>query len=304
VEQPPEGHLPENGANANYNRVFVLPRASGTEDYYYFTFGNAIFIMLSTESFSGGTPPFADQAAWMDQVLSRHARRWKFVMLHRPIYTEYLLINHEPNEADQNAALVPVINTHHVDIVFQSHNHFYERFVPSNCANGAATAPCPAGGFDKGTVYITTGGAGAFPILFPGFTSKVRQAASGAHHYVVVDIDHHHLKLYTYALDGSVIDTLNLSKTTDIPDPCTASLGAGSTADMDTSPADAATPDRSDRVQPERDLRMAGDRPPLASAKNGCSCRLESSPETGALPFVILLLFSIGVGRRNEKSPH
>lgn len=292
---------PVNGADANYNRLFVLPKTSGTEDHYYFTFGNAIFIVLSTESFSEGTPPFANQAAWMDQVLSQHARRWKFVVLHRPIYTEYLLINHKPDEAGHNAALVPIINKHHVDIVFQSHNHFYERFVPSNCANGGATDPCPAGGFADGTVHITTGGAGAFAILFPGFTSKVREAASGAHHYLVAEIDHHHLKLYAYNMNGAVIDTLNISKPADTPDPCAAPLDAGPGPGKDASSSDAAMADGRDIGTPGQDTSGAGSSLSPASGENGCSCHIESSPKICALPIVFLFLLSILLLGRSKK---
>jgi len=53
---------PGSGDGANYNRLFALPRSigphgSGTEDYYAFTYGNAVFVSLSTESFKGGAIP-------------------------------------------------------------------------------------------------------------------------------------------------------------------------------------------------------------------------------------------------------
>ena len=44
---------PGEGDDSYYNQIFALPRAmgtggSGTEDYYFFTYGNAIFVSLST----------------------------------------------------------------------------------------------------------------------------------------------------------------------------------------------------------------------------------------------------------------
>ena len=64
---------PGEGDTANYNQIFALPRSqgtygSGTEDYYYFTYGNAIFAVLSTETFKGGAVPFATQADWLERL--------------------------------------------------------------------------------------------------------------------------------------------------------------------------------------------------------------------------------------------
>ena len=217
---------PAQGDGANYTRIFNMPRAdkalggSGTEDYYYFTAGPIIVASVSTESFSTGSPKFADQAAWLDKVLTANPRRWKFVILHRPIYTEKGLFGHAPNEAGHNAAFVTVINKHHVDMVFQSHNHFYERWAASKCTNPASTTVCPTGSYDTGTVYITTGGGGAFPIFVPGFTSKTRIKVSGEHHYIHVEINNQTLKLTTLNDSGKVLDTVTWSKKVTTPDPC------------------------------------------------------------------------------------
>jgi hypothetical protein len=217
---------PVHGDGANYNRVFHLPRGakalggSGTEDHYFFLSGNAIFVSLSTQSFDTGSPKFKAQADWLDRVLAKHPKRWRIVALHHPIYTEHLFYNHEPDEQGQNAALVPVLNKHHVDIVFQGHNHFYERWAPSSCKDGASKRTCPTPGFDKGTVFITTGGGGAMPHFFAGGTSRVRPAASGAHHFVVVDIVNHTLKLRAIDASGATIDKLTIRKPVPRPDPC------------------------------------------------------------------------------------
>ncbi len=196
---------PGEGDEAYYNQIFSLPRSegansSGTEDYYFFTYGNAIFVSLSTESFSGGDIPFAEQAAWLDRVLTENPRRWKFVFIHKPIYTfeAAFSISHEPNEENQNAAFVPVIDRHHVDVVFASHNHWYERYEPSNCSDSGrpgSDSSCSVGAenYADGTVYVITGGAGAFTIpeiLCQGFTPvQGRVACRDPHHYVTVSIE-------------------------------------------------------------------------------------------------------------------
>jgi len=203
---------PGSGDQSNYNQVFTYPRNenSGTEDYYYFTYGNAIFVSISTQTEEGGSPPFSVQADWLDKVLTDNPRRWKFVFLHHPPYTSHLKFdliftefefNHPPNENDQNEALVPVFDEHHVDIVFAGHNHYYERLGPMvqgpNPEEGT-----PVASFLDGTVYVITGGAGAFVYdefdvmgveldLVSWVCGKAAgsETCAGDHHYTTVDID-------------------------------------------------------------------------------------------------------------------
>jgi hypothetical protein len=221
---------PGEGEEASYNQLFALPRSagpsgSGTEDYYYFTAGNAIFVVLSTETFTGGATPFATQAAWLDTVLTENPRRWKFVIYHKPSYTYEDLFGttHPPNEAAQNAELVRVIDAHHVDVVFSGHNHWYERYEPSACAtlgNPGSDQPCSVGGeYADGTVYIVSGGAGSLTI--PTFTCGFqpgRATCAGVHHYLLANIDNETLTLQTWAAfpeTNEIIDSITIVKSPD-----------------------------------------------------------------------------------------
>ncbi len=149
------------GDQATYNRLFTLPRneANGTEDFYFFTYGDLIVVSLSSTTYRDDG--WAMQAAWLDAVLTEHPKRWKIVMLHHPFYTSDLLgLLHEPDEVGQNAPVVPVLDRHHVDLVLQSHNHWYQRFEPS--FGGVGDEAMPVDDPSQGTVYVTTGGSGAF----------------------------------------------------------------------------------------------------------------------------------------------
>ena len=223
---------PGSGDGANYNQLFALPRSTGTngsntEDYYYFTYGNAIFVSLSTESFKGGSIPFGTQAAWLDDVFTKNPKKWKFVYYHKPTYTTSAAfsISHPPNEENQNAAFVAVFDKHHVDVVMTSHNHWYERFEPSACGTkgtpGSAN-PCSVGAsnFAGGTVYLVSGGAGAFTI--PAFlcgNTPGRALCSGDHHYVLMNIANEKLTLETWSAfpqPNKVIDTITIAKPGDV----------------------------------------------------------------------------------------
>lgn len=307
---------PGEGATANYNQLFAYPTSqgtygSGTEDYYYFTYGNAIFVSLSTESFKSGTSPLGDQALWLDDVLTQNPRKWKFLYYHKPSYTyeDFLGASHEPNEEGQNAALMPVIDAHHVDVVFTSHNHWYERWEPSACGtqgNPGSNDPCTVADYADGTVFIVTGGAGAFTI--PAWlcgSPPGRATCSGDHHYVMVSISNHQLALETWAAypqTNQVFDAITITKAADNcavqPGPdagVDAAVQSDASAASDGAAGDGAQPG-SDALAPEVD---AGD--PPGAPKDGCSCR--STRGGGGWPWLLmgalaLLLFS---GRRRRR---
>jgi uncharacterized protein (TIGR03382 family) len=193
---------PVDGDGAVYNQVFHLPRntVTNTEDFYWFTAGNAIVVSLSSQTYEGGG--MGSQAAWLDQVLTDNPRLWKFVFFHHPVYTSSSLlglldVSHPPNEVDQNAALTPVFDKHHVDFVFYGHNHFYERFQPMR-GNGGDEEGIPVDDPEDGTYYVVSGGGGALTYniaigLFCG-GAKGSAKCSGSHHFVRIEIERNRLK--------------------------------------------------------------------------------------------------------------
>jgi hypothetical protein len=316
---------PGEGEGANYNRLLHLPRSdqalggSGTEDFYAFTYGNAIFVSLSTEGFKGGAIKFQEQADWMDKILTQNPKRWKIVYMHKPIYTEYFFVTHKPNEEGQNAAFVPVINKHHVDLVIGSHNHFYERYAPSNCSDGGSDKPCLVADYSQGSVYITSGGGGAFPVFVPGLTNNVRLVASGLHQFLHFEIKDHQLVAKALDEGSNVIDTFTINKPPTSPTPC-ASVGptndagtippndGGSAGDSGMALADGVGPrtspdggaprandqgsTTSDQRQPATDASVA----PLPSS--GCGCELAAETSTTGRGGVLLLPLLLALAYR------
>ena len=267
------------GDHANYNQVFQLPRneVTETEDHYFFTHGDAIFVALSTSTWTGGDIPFQDQADWLDKVLTENPRSWKFVYFHHPLFTSYAVLdlildevelNHPPNEQNQNAALLPIIDKHHVDIVFSGHNHYYERFSPMTggpTPGVGVPMPSPA----LGTTYIITGGAGAFTydevdlaiveidltddlICADQFKAVGSVMCSGRHHFVRVSIDGPILTgeviataAQNFSNDESnieVLDTFTIVKSVPAVNCDQAPETPPDTADASDSPADITSP--------------------------------------------------------------
>jgi MYXO-CTERM domain-containing protein len=213
------------GEGALYNLIHQLPRnhETFTEDFYYVIYGDAIFVSLTTQNYKDNA--FQMQADWLDQVLTEHPKRWKFVFFHHPVYSSNKKVlglwevNHPPNEQGQNGAFVPVFDKHHVDIVFSGHNHYYERFVPMK-GGGGSDQGVLANGYDTGTAYFITGGAGAFTFdefdlfgLEIDLSKEVCGDASGSevcdgrHHYLMVEISGNTLTLEAIATSAQNFDT-------------------------------------------------------------------------------------------------
>ena len=89
------------------------------------------------------------QAAWLKGVLAEPApqgsQRVEIIAMHRPVYTFSL----HPPDLRWRAALHPIARDADVEVVFQGHNHTYERFEVD------------------GVTYVTTGGGGAPRVRHP-----------------------------------------------------------------------------------------------------------------------------------------
>lgn len=272
------------GDDALYNMVFALPHneETGTEDFYWFTYGDAIFVALSTVSYEGGGAPYQQQAEWLDRVLTEQPKPWKIVFFHHPPYTGYvdlfgLDVNHPPNEKGQNEALGPIFDKHHVDLVFNGHNHFYQRFQPLQYSSANPEEGIPREDPAEGTIYAITGGAGALTYAIDlymwGLCAFTPGAAvcNGKHHYVQVEIDGATLR-YTalttaQQLLGSdpdnveIIDSFEIVKSGYAPNCVTPPVDEG--PPVDAGPTDIHAPDAgpTDAGEPAPDVVVAPDVP-------------------------------------------
>ncbi|MCB9646761.1 MAG: fibronectin type III domain-containing protein [Deltaproteobacteria bacterium] len=227
---------PGDGNSANYNRLFVLPTnpVTGTEDYYSFVYNNVVVFSLSTQTFEDWTA----QMQWLTNVAAQHPDKWKIAFFHHPVYTTQtalfgISVGHGPNEKGQNAFYAPAFDAAGIDIVVQSHNHIYERFLPlrfdpNDLDNGQQVAQY-GNGPGEGRLYVVSGGSGAFldPLIEGQFQdfgvgSTVR---SKDHHFIRIAVAGntlHYQAIRTNAGNtsggGTVIDDLTLARPGQ--DPC------------------------------------------------------------------------------------
>jgi len=96
------------------------PSAAGNG--YYYTYGNALFIVLNTNNFNA-----ADHEALIRKAVTEHPdTRWRVVTFHQDIYGSGL----DHSESDGmvlRTQLTPMMDKYDVDVVLQGHDHSYSR---------------------------------------------------------------------------------------------------------------------------------------------------------------------------------
>ncbi|MDT8286407.1 MAG: metallophosphoesterase [Elusimicrobiales bacterium] len=187
----------------NYSPFQSIPLNGLPPHYYYFDIANARFIALDSNAFAGAAAAPAlvknsKQYKWLDYVLSRTKKDWKFVVLHHPVYSsgDYGILE------EMNETLRPLFEKHQVDVVFQGHERLYERTAP-------LVEDKRTGG---GPVYVTLGGGGR-PIQ-----ARAEEPAEWSerfiteHHFAEVRVNARLLTLVIYGKDGTVLDIFRLEK--------------------------------------------------------------------------------------------
>ncbi len=180
----------------NYFAQFAMP---GNENWFAIRWGNAVFVNL-TDCFNGaglwGTYGTActgalmkpesiknDQTQFMHQIFGAvHADTiWRFVTHHRPIYSETTDLTHGGSfNTDLKTVWAPVFDQYKVTMVFNGHDHYYQRSVPLKADQKQASEL-------DGVNYIVTAGAGA--TLYDVKTTDKVKVTKAAIHYVAIDID-------------------------------------------------------------------------------------------------------------------
>jgi hypothetical protein len=221
---------PGEGLSANYNQLFVLPvnTVTGTEDYYYFVYNNLVVFSLSTQTFEDWNA----QMQWLQGIAAQHPDKWKVAFFHHPVYTTQTLGAHPPNEKGQNPDYGPAFDAAGMDIIFQSHNHVYERFRPlrydSNNVEEGMEVASYGNGANDGRLYVVSGGSGAFLDPLIEFTSNPApgsEVRSADHHFMKIGIAGNTLQyaaIRTTAGNtsggGDIIDQITLTRPG--TDPC------------------------------------------------------------------------------------
>lgn len=177
---------------AAYLKNFHLPdnNSPHTERYYSFDWGNAHFVALDSELYydDGSSSP-QEQKSWLEKDLAAAGGKWKFVFFHRPPYSSSEHGSDERIRAD----LAPIFERYGVNVVFNGHDHDYERTVPI-----------------RGVTYVVTGGGGKD--LYAAGESEWTAFSKSVHHATKVQVEGDRLTLEAVEPDGTVIDRVKLDR--------------------------------------------------------------------------------------------
>jgi hypothetical protein len=193
-------------------KLFRLPQNGPVGfkgEVYSFDYGSVHVAVLN----SSFTYEFADPAArkamidaevaWLDADLAATSKRWNVVVYHDATY------NLRPDRTGTltKEHFAPVIEKHHVDVVFNGHEHAMARSYAIR--NGDFVA-----GPAEGTVYVISGRSGdnakeslVPKVWFPYYYDPQAQPC-----YLVVGIDQDALTITTRLQDGTVVDIFRIDK--------------------------------------------------------------------------------------------
>jgi hypothetical protein len=168
-----------------YLAFFELPHA-GQERWYSFNYGHALFIGLDSNARFG---PGSEQYTWLKATLAGSTARWKMAYFHHPFYSS----GWEGSSPWLRETWGPLFKQYGVNVVFNGHDHDYERIKP----------------MDK-IQFIVTGGGGASlrKMKWSPFTAAERVT----YHFVGVQVDGDHLTGEAIDAKGLTFDRWDLTR--------------------------------------------------------------------------------------------
>ena len=184
---------------SSYLGRFALPN---NERWYSYNWGNVHIISLDTQSLY---IPGSNQLLWLEADLITAGEDpsidWIIVFFHKPPYSSSLS---HGSDLFVRRFISPVLEAYGVDVVFNGHDHTYERTFPIYDERVVDTDPNeyhnPAG-----TIYVVTGGGGQS--LYQTGSDYWTAYTESIYHHVNVDIQAHStLYLQAISNDGDVID--------------------------------------------------------------------------------------------------
>lgn len=183
---------------------FYLPTNSmtGTEHYYSFDHGDVHFVTVWSDLQSlADYKPGSAQYVWLEQDLARTTKPWKFLFFHHTWRTSsaHLGDDYDRNliadSAQLDASFGVLARRYGVQMIFNGHDHCYERHAPSG-----------------GPISFVSGGGGAqlYGMLRPHPDSSQFHAR---HHFLRVTVEHEQARVEAVGTDGQVFDRVHVRRT-------------------------------------------------------------------------------------------
>lgn len=189
--------MPQNGPNRLRNQA------------YSYDYGPVHLVVLDSQGRE--QEKFGDlldwQRTWLEADLAASHATWKIAFFHKAPYS----VKAKRTSPEVKAAFCPTLERHHVDLVFNGHDHGLGRTYPMRDGK-ALRKP------SQGTVYYVAGRSGSktYDDLERKSWTPFFYDPQDQPNYLVVEVEATRLTVRAMKQDGSLIDTFFLDKATDI----------------------------------------------------------------------------------------
>ncbi len=189
--------------NGQWRRQFTLPDdgpadvPAGRETNWYTDYQGLRLISIDSMQVDRDETARASIVTWLDGLLAHNPNRWTVIFLHFPLFSS------EPGRDNPKvrAALKPLIDKYHVDLVLQGHDHGYAR--------GAIGPKGPAADNAGATYAVSVAGPKMYEVK-PG--PWARKSASRTQAYQVIEVTPKMLTYRAYTATGEPLDMVQLKK--------------------------------------------------------------------------------------------
>ncbi|MBM4014874.1 MAG: metallophosphoesterase family protein [Planctomycetes bacterium] len=188
-----------------YLEAFHLPHDNPeqSERYYTVTAADALFVVLdSNQGFAAGSA----QATWLADVLTTSAT-WKFAVFHHPPFSS----GKHGSDLQIRSDLEALFTANGVDVVFNGHDHAYERSFPVVDGVPVQADQEPDYTTPAGPIWIVTGGGGK-ELYARASDNDFTARFVSTYHFVAVEFSGPQLTLSAIDASGATIDTLTIAK--------------------------------------------------------------------------------------------
>lgn len=187
-----------------WKKQFNLP-ANGPkgldETCYQINYGNLKVVSLDAEQIDESEKYAAQQATWLDSILTKDPRPWTVVTLHYPFYST----SPKRDNAKLRERFKPIIDKHRVDLVLQGHDHAYGR---GSVTNAPATADTRKKASE--TVYVVSvSGPKMYEVSDDPWMDR---RAQNTQLFQLITLEGNQLLYRAFAATGELYDSFSLEK--------------------------------------------------------------------------------------------
>jgi hypothetical protein len=139
---------------------------------------------------------------WLNRILGDNPNPWTIVVQHQAIFS----IAKNRNYAEMRHALAPLYEKHHVDLVFQGHDHAYGR-THKIAAEHIVDPSAP------GVIYVISVCGPKMYELHELHRELMAKVVERKQFFQIVEVSPQRLLFTAYSIDGAVADEFELCKT-------------------------------------------------------------------------------------------